>query len=73
MERQEWGELLVFEGGQDCLIVWVTLNRLPLLGVVPEFSLPKTRGKGMSLMVQSPLGFTIFKAKEFMTQNLSEL
>lgn len=32
IERQRWGEMLVFEGGQECLIVWITFKRLPLLG-----------------------------------------
>lgn len=45
VRRQPWGEVLIFGEGTDSLIVWVTKNRLPLLGITPSVKMTGTTGK----------------------------
>jgi hypothetical protein len=56
--------MLVFDGGQDALIVWLTQNKLPLLNKVPSFSLNKKQAKIMQTFLETPYGLKIFKKKE---------
>lgn len=73
MERRHWGEVLVSEGGLEGLVVWVTLGRLPLLGKPPGLHLGRKGAAKLTLMVESPLGFAVYKRKELLRANLQEL
>jgi len=61
-----WGEILVFDGGQDALIVWIAKNKLPFLNLVPNFTLNKKYLKTMQTFLETNYGLKIFKKKELM-------
>ena len=58
--------MLVFDGGQDALIVWVAKNKLPFLNFIPSFSLNKKHLKTMQTFLETNYGLKIFKKKELM-------
>ena len=65
--------MLVFEGGMEVLMVWVTQGRLPLLGVVPEVVLSRRQERAMPVFLASELGVKVFKRKEVWKEPLEEL
>jgi hypothetical protein len=43
--------MLIFDGGQDALIVWVALNKLPFLNLSLSFTLNKKQQKTMQIFL----------------------
>lgn len=65
--------MLICEGGQDGLIVWITERFLPKLGVSPNVAIPIAHSKRFQLFFSSGLGYKIFKARKAMREPMEDL
>jgi len=63
IERMHWGEMMVFEEGQEGVVVWVTERFMPKLGLIPPVNMPSSRAKQYLLFEASELGFKVFKRR----------
>ena len=65
--------MLICEGGQDGLIVWITERFLPKLGTSPNVTIQAAHSKRFQLFFSSGLGYKIFKAKKTMREPMEDL
>lgn len=63
VEKRDWGEILVSGGGKEGLVVWVTLRKFPCLGSPFNFKLSSKKIPKLVPILQSSLGFSVFKRK----------
>ena len=53
--------------------MWLTYNKLPLLGIVPQTVLSKKQSASMPVMLENELGLKIFTRKELLKSKLEDL
>lgn len=73
VERMDCGEALVFEGGHDGVVVWITQKWLPLLALPPPLMLPSSRAKTFLHFQASPLGYRLWKRRSLLKEPIEDL
>ena len=71
VERKPWWEVLTIGQGAEGAMVWITQNRLPLLGATPTV---KMTGKlNYSVLIEDSIGLKVFVRKELQKKKIDEI
>ena len=65
--------MLTFGSGVEGFMVWVTKNRLPLLGLTPGLRMASKKGSPFSVFLESDFGLKVFVRKEHMKSRMEDL
>ena len=73
VERRSWGEVLTIGQGGEGAMIWITQNRLPLLGTTPAVKMAGKLTSNYSVFIEDSMGLKVFVRKELQKKKMDDI